>query len=83
MEPQCWKRNTRSRKQSQFLVVIDWNGSVSSANCQAEIARLYIVVPIAIALICLLLFVNFGSFRDMLLAASVMPMALIGGIFAL
>jgi cobalt-zinc-cadmium resistance protein CzcA len=30
-----------------------------------------------------LLFVNFGSLVDTLLAASVMPMALIGGIFAL
>ncbi len=40
-------------------------------------------MPIAIALICLLLFINFGSLVDMLLAASVIPMALIGGIFAL
>src|SRR5208283_4473402 len=35
------------------------------------------------ALICVLLYVNFGSLVDMLLAASVIPMALIGGIFAL
>jgi len=34
-------------------------------------------------LICLLLYMNFGSVTDMLLAASVIPMALIGGIFAL
>ena len=34
-------------------------------------------------LICLLLYINFGSLGDMLLAASVIPMALIGGIFAL
>ena len=38
---------------------------------------------VSIVLICLLLFVNFGSLVDMLLAASVIPMALIGGIFAL
>ena len=31
----------------------------------------------------MLLFLNFGSVTDMLFAASVMPMALIGGIFAL
>ena len=31
----------------------------------------------------MLLFLNFGSLIDTLLAASVMPMALIGGIFAL
>ena len=40
-------------------------------------------MPLAIVLICLLLFVNFGSLIDTLLAASVIPMALIGGIFAL
>jgi cobalt-zinc-cadmium resistance protein CzcA len=34
-------------------------------------------------LICLLLYINFGSLVDMLLAASVIPMALIGGIFTL
>jgi cobalt-zinc-cadmium resistance protein CzcA len=40
-------------------------------------------VPLSIALILLLLFINFSSLIDTLLAASVMPMALIGGIFAL
>jgi heavy metal efflux system protein len=40
-------------------------------------------VPLAIVLICLLLFLNFGSLVDMALAASVIPMALIGGIFTL
>jgi len=33
--------------------------------------------------ILLLLLANFGSLRDMLLAASAMPLALIGGVFAL
>jgi len=40
-------------------------------------------VPLSIALILILLYLNFGSVVDMLLAASVMPMALVGGIFAL
>jgi cobalt-zinc-cadmium resistance protein CzcA len=40
-------------------------------------------VPLSIALILLLLFVNFASLVDTLLVASVMPMALVGGIFAL
>ena len=40
-------------------------------------------MPLAFVLICLLLYLNFGSLRDVLLAASVIPMALIGGIFAL
>jgi cobalt-zinc-cadmium resistance protein CzcA len=45
--------------------------------------RLAIVVPLSVFLIGLLLYVNFGSLTDALLAASVIPMALIGGIFAL
>jgi heavy metal efflux system protein len=50
---------------------------------QDAIGRLAIVVPLSIAPICVLLFLNFGSLVDMALAASVMPMALIGGIFTL
>ena len=60
---------------------LEWVGEFG--NLQEAISRLEIVVPIAILLICLLLYFNFGSLRDMLLAASVIPMALIGGIFAL
>ena len=40
-------------------------------------------MPLSIGAILLLLLANFRSVRDMLLAASAMPMALIGGIFAL
>jgi heavy metal efflux system protein len=40
-------------------------------------------VPLSILLIGILLYVNFGSVTDALLAASVIPMTLIGGIFAL
>ena len=60
---------------------LEWVGEFG--NLQEAISRLEIVVPIAIALICLLLFINFGSLVDMLLSASVIPMALVGGIFAL
>ena len=60
---------------------LEWVGEFG--NLEEAVARLEVVVPIAIALICLLLYMNFGSLRDMLLAASVIPMALIGGIFAL
>jgi cobalt-zinc-cadmium resistance protein CzcA len=60
---------------------LEWVGEFG--NLEEAIARLAVVVPLAIVLICLLLFVNFGSLVDMLLAASVIPMALIGGIFAL
>jgi cobalt-zinc-cadmium resistance protein CzcA len=60
---------------------LEWVGEFG--NLEEAISRLAVVVPLAIVLICLLLFVNFGSLIDMLLAASVIPMALIGGIFAL
>ena len=38
---------------------------------------------ISLGLILILLYANFGSLRDTLLAASVMPMALVGGVVAL
>jgi len=60
---------------------LDWVGEFG--NLQEAISRLEIVVPLAIVLICLLLFINFGNLVDVLLAASVIPMALTGGIFAL
>ncbi|WP_158927956.1 efflux RND transporter permease subunit [Acidisphaera sp. S103] len=60
---------------------LEWVGEFG--NLQEAIARLEIVVPLAIGLICLLLYLNFGSLMDMALAASVIPMALVGGIFAL
>ncbi len=60
---------------------LDWVGEFG--NLQEAISRLEVVVPLAIVLICLLLFINFGNLVDVLLAASVIPMALTGGIFAL
>ncbi len=60
---------------------LEWVGEFG--NLQDAIARLRIVVPLAIALIVLLLYLHFGGLRDALLAASVIPMALLGGIFAL
>ena len=60
---------------------MEWVGEFG--NLQDAIARLSIVVPLAFMLICLLLYVNFNSVVDMLLAASVIPMALIGGILML
>jgi cobalt-zinc-cadmium resistance protein CzcA len=60
---------------------LEWVGEFG--ELQEAIGRLAVAVPLSLALICLLLFLNFGSVSDMLLAASVMPMALIGGIFAL
>ncbi len=60
---------------------LEWVGEFG--NLQDAISRLIVVVPLSIALIVLLLYLNFHSFRDALLAASVIPMANLGGIFAL
>jgi len=59
----------------------EWVGEFG--DLQDALERLKIVVPLSIGLIMLLLFINFPSLIDTLLVASVMPMALIGGIFAL
>jgi cobalt-zinc-cadmium resistance protein CzcA len=60
---------------------LEWVGEFG--NLQEALGRLAIVVPLSFVLICLLLYLDFGIVSDMLLAASVIPMALIGGIFAL
>lgn len=60
---------------------MEWVGEFGQMN--EAMARLKIIVPLSLGLILLLLFFNFSSITDTLLAASVMPMALIGGIFAL
>jgi cobalt-zinc-cadmium resistance protein CzcA len=60
---------------------LEWVGEFG--NLQDAIARLKLVVPLSLALIALLLWVNFGSVPDTLLAMSVIPMAVVGGIFAL
>jgi heavy metal efflux system protein len=60
---------------------MDWAGEFG--ELQDALARLAIVVPLSLLLICVLLYMNFASLTDMLLAASVMPMALIGGVLSL
>jgi cobalt-zinc-cadmium resistance protein CzcA len=60
---------------------LDWAGEFG--ELQEALTRLEIVVPISLLMICMLLYMNFGSVVDTLLAASVMPMALIGGVIAL
>jgi cobalt-zinc-cadmium resistance protein CzcA len=74
------------QKVAQHVVIpggyhMEWVGEFG--NLQEAIARLSVVVPLAFLLICLLLYVNFNSIIDMLLAASVIPMALIGGLLML
>ncbi|HVC52519.1 MAG TPA: CusA/CzcA family heavy metal efflux RND transporter [Stellaceae bacterium] len=58
-----------------------WEGEIG--ELEKAIRRLEFVVPVSLGLIGVLLLANFGSLTDSLLAASVMPMALIGGVFAL
>jgi cobalt-zinc-cadmium resistance protein CzcA len=60
---------------------LEWVGEFG--NLQEAAARLGVAVPLSLALILLLLYLNFSSLRDALLAASVIPMALLGGILAL
>jgi cobalt-zinc-cadmium resistance protein CzcA len=60
---------------------LEWVGEFG--NLQDAIARLKIVVPISLGMIALLLFLNFGSGVDTLLAMSVIPMAVIGGVLGL
>ncbi len=60
---------------------LDWGGTFEQLLSAA--ARLRVVVPAALALIFLLLFVTFGNARDALLVFSGVPLALSGGVFAL
>lgn len=60
---------------------LEWVGEFG--ELQEALGRLTFVVPLSLILIGVLLYVNFSSLTDTLLAASVMPMAMIGGILAL
>jgi cobalt-zinc-cadmium resistance protein CzcA len=60
---------------------LEWVGEFG--NLQDAINRLKIVVPISLVMIALLLWLNFGSLADTLLGMSVIPMAVVGGIFGL
>jgi heavy metal efflux system protein len=60
---------------------IEWVGEFG--NLQDAITRLSIVVPISLTLIGILLWLNFGSMTDTLLAMSVIPIAIFGGVLGL
>jgi len=60
---------------------LEWVGELGELN--EALARLEVAIPISLALIGFLLFINFSSLTDTLLALSVMPMAMVGGILAL
>ena len=60
---------------------IDWGGQFEQLISARQ--RLLVVVPVALALIMMLLYATLGSFRDALLVFTGVPLALTGGIFAL
>lgn len=60
---------------------LEWAGEFG--EFLEALQRLAVMVPLGLFLIGVLLYINFNSLRDALLAASVIPMALIGGILAL
>lgn len=60
---------------------LEWGGQFE--NQQRAAARLSIVVPVALGLIFLLLFVTFKSIRQTILVLSNIPFAMTGGIIAL
>jgi heavy metal efflux system protein len=62
-------------------VRLEWTGELSDLH--EAVSRLAVAVPVSLFFVLVLLYMNFGSLREALLAASVLPLALIGGIFAL
>jgi heavy metal efflux system protein len=60
---------------------LEWVGEFG--NLQDAVKRLRVIVPVTILLIGILLYINFASLTDTLLGVAVIPMAMIGGIFAL
>ena len=52
-------------------------------NLQEAKSRLLIAVPVALALILFLLFITFNSIKEALLIFSAIPLAAVGGVFAL
>jgi cobalt-zinc-cadmium resistance protein CzcA len=60
---------------------VEWGGQFE--NQQRAAKRLSMVVPVALALIFFLLFSTFGSLRQAMLVLANIPLAMVGGIFAL
>jgi cobalt-zinc-cadmium resistance protein CzcA len=60
---------------------LEWVGELG--QLQSALARLGVMIPLSLLLMGLLLYINFSLLSDTLLAASVIPMAAIGGILTL
>ena len=75
------KQAVNSRLQLPNGYLVQWGGQFE--NQQRAATRLAIVVPVSLVLIFLLLFTTFGSVRQATLVFSNIPLAMIGGVFAL
>ena len=60
---------------------LEWGGTFEQLQRARE--RLAVVVPLSLFLIFLLLFISFGSIRNVLLVFTGIPFAIVGGIFSL
>ncbi|HUO21933.1 MAG TPA: CusA/CzcA family heavy metal efflux RND transporter [Caulobacteraceae bacterium] len=60
---------------------VEWVGELG--EMQEALGRLAIAAPVSLALIGVLLFMNFSKLSDTLLTMSVLPMAMVGGVLAL
>jgi cobalt-zinc-cadmium resistance protein CzcA len=60
---------------------LDWGGQFELQ--QAANARLALVIPLTLVLICLLLYASFGSIKNTFLILLNIPLALVGGVAAL
>ena len=60
---------------------LDWVGEFR--NLQEAVKRLLTIVPVALLIIMVLLYVQFGNLREMLLVMAMVPLSLVGGILAL
>lgn len=70
-------------QQKSFLLDNYYTYGGTFENLQQASARLKIAVPVALALIFLLLYFTFRSLKEALLIYTAIPMSAIGGIFAL
>ncbi len=73
----------RIKKEVKLPEGYDFEFGGTFENLQEARARLFIVVPTALALILMLIFFAFGSIRQTCLVATGIPLALTGGIIAL
>lgn len=71
------EQNVQLKKENKM----EWAGEFESQ--QRATKRLMVIVPAVILMILFLLYLNFGTVKDTLIAASTMPYALIGGFLSL